>query len=258
MTLLNVYDRWKQNRYSARWASEHFLHIKALRKVREVRAQLADIATSRRLTMHSCGNDWDAVRQALCAGLFHNSAKAKGAAGLYANLRTGIEVRMSMRSLAHSIADSARTHTQCNLHPTSSLSLGAAGSDHYVVYQELVLTTKEYMRNVTIVDPYWLADLGKAFFSVKRLEFDSEGRRIEYTEAEEKAARERRAALARKSTVSTSAVPPRREVIGAAKPPRLTAEAADAMRESAASSAAVFGSMRAKKQAAKRKRRLGI
>jgi pre-mRNA-splicing factor ATP-dependent RNA helicase DHX38/PRP16 len=151
LTLLNVYERWKQNNYSARWSTEHFLHVKALRKVREVRGQLADIALQRKMMMHSCGNDWDVLRRALCAGLFHNSAKAKGAAGQYANMRTGLQI---------------------NLHPTSSLSLGAA-SDHYVIYQELVLTTKEYMRNVTIVDPLWLAELGSAFFSVKHADFDA-------------------------------------------------------------------------------------
>ena len=108
-----------------------FLHIKALRKVREVRSQLNDIAQQRRMVMQPCGtNNWDVLRKALCAGLFHNAASAKGASGQYAGLRTGLE---------------------CFLHPTSSLALGVSGE--YVIYQELVLTSKEYMRTVTIVDP---------------------------------------------------------------------------------------------------------
>merc|ERR1712000_432788 len=92
LTLVNVYERWKQHNYSARWASEHFLHIKALRKVREVRSQLNDIAQQRRMVMQPCGtNNWDVLRKALCAGLFHNAASAKGASGQYAGLRTGLE-----------------------------------------------------------------------------------------------------------------------------------------------------------------------
>jgi pre-mRNA-splicing factor ATP-dependent RNA helicase DHX38/PRP16 len=35
------------------------------------------------------------------------------------------------------------------------------------VYHELVMTTKEYMQCVTAVDPYWLAEMGPMFFSVK-------------------------------------------------------------------------------------------
>lgn len=59
-----------------------------------------------------------------------------------------------------------RTGTPCNLHPSSAL-YGLGFSADYVVYHELVLTTKEYMRCVTIVDPEWLADMGPMFFSIK-------------------------------------------------------------------------------------------
>lgn len=37
----------------------------------------------------------------------------------------------------------------------------------YVVYHELVMTSKEYMSCVTIVDPQWLAELGPMFFSIR-------------------------------------------------------------------------------------------
>jgi hypothetical protein len=37
----------------------------------------------------------------------------------------------------------------------------------YVVYHELVLTTKEYMMCATAVEPQWLAELGPMFYSVK-------------------------------------------------------------------------------------------
>lgn len=35
-----------------------------------------------------------------------------------------------------------------------------------VVYHELVLTTKEYMREVTTIDPRWLVEFSPAFFKV--------------------------------------------------------------------------------------------
>ena len=34
----------------------------------------------------------------------------------------------------------------------------------YVVYHELVMTTKEYMHTATAVDGYWLAELGPMFY----------------------------------------------------------------------------------------------
>ncbi|EKD00131.1 RNA helicase, Prp16p [Trichosporon asahii var. asahii CBS 8904] len=42
----------------------------------------------------------------------------------------------------------------------------------YVVYHELVLTSKQYMMCVTSVDPYWLAELGGVFFSIRERNFD--------------------------------------------------------------------------------------
>ncbi len=54
----------------------------------------------------------------------------------------------------------------CHLHPTSSL-YGLGYTPEYVVYHELVMTSKEYMQCVTAVDPHWLAEMGPMFFSVK-------------------------------------------------------------------------------------------
>lgn len=34
----------------------------------------------------------------------------------------------------------------------------------WVVYHELVLTTKEYMREVTAIDPKWLVEFAPAFY----------------------------------------------------------------------------------------------
>ena len=54
----------------------------------------------------------------------------------------------------------------CHLHPTSSL-YGMGYTPDYVVYHELVMTSKEYMQCVTAVDGHWLAELGPMFYSVK-------------------------------------------------------------------------------------------
>jgi hypothetical protein len=59
------------------------------------------------------------------------------------------------------------TGTPCHLHPSSSL-FGLGYTPDFVCYHELALTTKEYMRTVTAVEPEWLAELGPMFFSVKQ------------------------------------------------------------------------------------------
>jgi len=154
LTLLNVYQQWKMNKYSASWCAEHFLHYKALRKVQEIRTQIADILHKSHIDLVSCGSNWDVVRKAICAGYFHHTSKLKGI-GEYVNMITGMP---------------------CHLHPTSAL-YGMGFTPDYVVYHELVMTTKEYMQCVTSVDGNWLAELCPTFFSVKRSHVTREERR---------------------------------------------------------------------------------
>ena len=54
----------------------------------------------------------------------------------------------------------------CHLHPSSAL-YGLGYTPDYIVYHELVMTSKEYMQCVTAVEPEWLAELGPMFFSIK-------------------------------------------------------------------------------------------
>ncbi|PLW30386.1 hypothetical protein PCASD_21279 [Puccinia coronata f. sp. avenae] len=155
LTLLNTYTQWKTNGFNDLWASKHFLHPKLLRKAREVREQLVDIMKVQKLEVIACGTDWDIIRKCICAGYFHQAAKVKGI-GEYQNCRTGVPMQ---------------------LHPTSAL-YGLGFLPDYVVYHELILTSKEYMQCVTSVDPYWLAELGPAFFSVREQHFTEKDRRV--------------------------------------------------------------------------------
>merc|ERR1719277_1768271 len=62
LTMLNVYQQWTTNGFSAKWCTDHFVHQKSLKKVREVRGQLEEILQQQKLTPSSCGTDWDVGR----------------------------------------------------------------------------------------------------------------------------------------------------------------------------------------------------
>ncbi len=112
-----------------------------------------------KLTLKSCGTDWDVIRKCICSGYYHQAAKVKGI-GEYINLRTSVTVQ---------------------LHPTSAL-YGLGYLPDYVVYHELILTSKEYMSTVTSVDPHWLADLGGVFYSIKEKGYLGREKRVIETE----------------------------------------------------------------------------
>ncbi|KAG0650624.1 Pre-mRNA-splicing factor ATP-dependent RNA helicase prp16 [Hyphodiscus hymeniophilus] len=155
LTYLHVYSQWKSNGYSDGWCTRHFLHPKSLRRAKEIREQLGDIMKMQRMSMISCGTDWDVIRKCICSGYYHQAAKVKGI-GEYVNLRTSVTVQ---------------------LHPTSAL-YGLGYLPDYVVYHELILTSKEYMSTVTSVDPKWLAELGGVFYSVKEKGYSAREKRV--------------------------------------------------------------------------------
>jgi pre-mRNA-splicing factor ATP-dependent RNA helicase DHX38/PRP16 len=155
LTLLHVYNQWRMNGYSDGWCIRHFLHPKALRRAKEIREQLQDIMNIQQMKLVSCGTDWDIIRKCICSGYYHQAAKVKGL-GEYINLRTNVTVQ---------------------LHPTSAL-YGLGYLPDYVAYHELILTSKEYMSCVTSVDPHWLADLGRVFYSVKEKAYSAKDRRV--------------------------------------------------------------------------------
>jgi pre-mRNA-splicing factor ATP-dependent RNA helicase DHX38/PRP16 len=126
-----------------------------LRRAKEIREQLLDIMKMQRMSMISCGTDWDTIRKCICSGYYHQAAKVKGI-GEYVNLRTSVTVQ---------------------LHPTSAL-YGMGYLPDYVVYHELILTSKEYMSTVTSVDPRWLAELGGVFYSVKEKGYSAREKRV--------------------------------------------------------------------------------
>ncbi|KAL0483364.1 pre-mRNA-splicing factor ATP-dependent RNA helicase DHX38/PRP1 [Acrasis kona] len=145
LTLLYVYQQWKQHDYSMNWCNDHFIHYKAMRKVQEIRNQIADIIKKNGMQLTTCGQDWDVVRKAICSGYFHHAARLQGI-GEYRNMLTGMP---------------------CILHPTSAL-YGMGYTPDYVVYHELIMTSREYMQCVTSVDGSWLAEMAPTFFSVKK------------------------------------------------------------------------------------------
>ncbi|KIW21177.1 hypothetical protein PV08_01757 [Exophiala spinifera] len=141
LTLLNVYNAWKQSRYSDPWCFENFIQKRQIARARDVRQQLVSIMERYKHHIVSCGRNTLKVRQALCSGFFRNSARKDPQEG-YKTLIEGTPVYM---------------------HPSSSLFGKPA---EHVIFHTLVLTTKEYMHCTTVIEPKWLVEAAPTFFKV--------------------------------------------------------------------------------------------
>ncbi|KAI9890784.1 MAG: DEAH-box RNA helicase prp16 [Vezdaea aestivalis] len=153
VTFLHVYTDWVRNGRSDAWCMRNFLHSKTLRRAADIRAQLRDILVALKLEIKSCGTDWELIRKCVCAGFYYQAAKIKGV-DEYVNLRTSVAMK---------------------LHRTSALC-AKGDMPEYVVYHEVILTSKEYMSTVTAVDPLWLADMGHVFYELKQKDYSIDKR----------------------------------------------------------------------------------
>ncbi|MCJ1277596.1 DEAH-box ATP-dependent RNA helicase prp22 [Puttea exsequens] len=141
LTLLNVYNGWKQSKFSNPWCFENFIQARSMKRAKDVREQLVTIMERYKHRLVSCGRNTMKIRQALCSGFFRNAARKDPQEG-YKTLIEGTPVYM---------------------HPSSAMFGKPA---EHVIFHTLVLTTKEYMHQTTAIEPKWLVDAAPTFFKV--------------------------------------------------------------------------------------------
>ncbi|KAF9922003.1 DEAH-box ATP-dependent RNA helicase prp22 [Linnemannia zychae] len=141
LTLLTVYNAWKASKFSNPWCFENFIQARGMKRAQDVRKQLLGYMDRYNQDVVSCGKNYTKVRRALCGGMFRHAAKKDPQEG-YKTLVEG---------------------TPVYIHPSSSLF---NKNPEWVIYHELVMTTKEYMREVTAIEPKWLTEAAPTFFKV--------------------------------------------------------------------------------------------
>lgn len=139
LTLLAVYRGWEASKFSSPWCFENFVQARSMRRAQDVRKQLVTIMDRYRLLLISAGKNYKLICKAITAGFFTNTAKKDPSEGY----RTLVD------------------QNPVYIHPSSALF---NKNPEYVIYHELVLTTKEYMRSIMVIDAKWLTELAPNFY----------------------------------------------------------------------------------------------
>ncbi|XP_076311374.1 putative ATP-dependent RNA helicase DHX35 isoform X6 [Tachypleus tridentatus] len=143
ITLLNVYNAFIKENKSRKWCTQHFLNYKGLMRAEEIRKQLAKFLTKFKIPLVKTEGDVDAVCHCIVAGFFANSAYLHYS-GVYKTI--------------------CGDHT-LYIHPSSVLYSQKA--PQCVVFSEVLHTSKEYMRDVTAVEPSWLCELAPHYYQYR-------------------------------------------------------------------------------------------
>ncbi|KAF2401518.1 putative pre-mRNA splicing factor RNA helicase [Trichodelitschia bisporula] len=150
LTMLNAYHAFiaaqTEGEDMYKWCYEHFLNYRSLSQVVSVRSQLQRIMERQNIELVSTPFEdkqyWSNIQRALVSGFFMQVAKRDGSSN-----KTYKTVKDNQSVL---------------LHPSTTL-----GQDsEWVIYNEFVLTSKNYIRTVTAIKPDWLLDHSPEYYDL--------------------------------------------------------------------------------------------
>ncbi|XP_027091543.1 probable pre-mRNA-splicing factor ATP-dependent RNA helicase DEAH4 [Coffea eugenioides] len=144
--LLQIYEQWHRTDYNVDWCKDNNLQVRGMMFVKDVRKQLSQIMQKSakesldvrtRKGRRESQQDYKNLRKALCAG--------------YAN-------QLAERMIRHNGYRTIGFKSQLvQVHPSSVLRTDEEGMlPNYVVYHELIATTRPFMRNVCAVEMPWV------------------------------------------------------------------------------------------------------
>ena len=145
IALLNVYNSWRDADYSVAWCYENFVQQRTMKTARDIREQLEKLLERVEIEPSSNPNDLDSIKKCITSGFFYHTAKLQKN-GAYRTVKNPQTVA---------------------IHPSSGL---AKELPRWVVYFELVFTTKEYMRQVIEIKPEWLVEIAPHYYKRKEIE----------------------------------------------------------------------------------------
>lgn len=155
LTLLNAYHAYKSNGEDSKWCYDNFLNQRSLKSADNVRKQLKRTMEQFDLDLVSTNFEdksyYTNIRKAMVAGYFMQVAHLE---------RTGHYLTVKDNQVVQ-------------LHPSCCL-------DHkpeWVLYNEFVLTTRNYIRTCTEVKADWLLDCASQYYDLSNFP-NCEGKRV--------------------------------------------------------------------------------
>lgn len=154
-TLINVYRAYddllvkrklqqpgnnKHEKVLRNWCRENYINSRSLKHARDIHSQIRGHVQQMGLNISSCGDDMLQFRRCLAASFFLNAA-LRQPEGTYRALASAQVVQV---------------------HPTSVLF---RGKPECIIFNELIQTSKKFIRNVTRIDYSWLIELAPHYYS---------------------------------------------------------------------------------------------
>ncbi|KAG0344648.1 putative ATP-dependent RNA helicase dhr2 [Podila humilis] len=144
LTLLNTLRAYESVKGDRDWCRDNFINSRHMRHVMDVRKQLVEFCERAGMDpKKSCGHDLEIVLKCFLAGFFQNTALLQPDS-TYKSILGGLTV---------------------SIHPSSTLF---GKKREAIMYNELVFTTKHYIRGVSALESAWLSQAAPKYFGQRQ------------------------------------------------------------------------------------------
>jgi ATP-dependent RNA helicase DDX35 len=145
ISYLNIYNEFTSNGRIRSWSDKNFLNYNALLRVCEIRSRLLTTLTSRfKMKLVTADGDIECVLKCIVSGLFSNAA--------FLDPREGERVYKTVRG-DHKLF----------IHPSSVLNT-VRHPPKWVIFNEVLHTSQDFMRDLVSIDPKWLYEVAPKYF----------------------------------------------------------------------------------------------
>ncbi|XP_044270837.1 probable ATP-dependent RNA helicase DHX35 isoform X1 [Tribolium madens] len=140
ITYLNVYNAFVSSEMSREFCHKNFINYKSMKRVVEIRNRLEKMLVNYDVPIVSCQGVVEIICKCLVSGLFPNAAYLHYS-GVYKTVRGDIELFVHPDSVLYTIPQ-----------------------PQWVLFCEVMHTTKLFMRDLTVIKSDWLLELAPHFY----------------------------------------------------------------------------------------------
>lgn len=156
---MKAYTAFQTNGFDQKWCWNNYLSFRALKQASDIKKQLENILRAQGSKCYSAPatnpDYYVNIRKALLSGFFMQTAGImRGSNNTYMTLKDDQVVLM---------------------HPSTVIDY----KPEFVVYNEFMLTSKSYIRTVTVIDPEWLFEVAPEYFDLSEFPSSESKRRLD-------------------------------------------------------------------------------
>lgn len=163
LTLLEIWNQFATNGFSPQWCRDNFVQYRAMNRARNVRNQLARLCRKMNLYGEEEIEEQNGADSVIRMESMFRDERDRLKVRIMKSFARGFFANAAKLSRSGDYYQTLKKHQPVYVHPSSAL-FRMVPPPKYVIYNELMLTSKEFMRNCMPVSERWLGEYAPHYY----------------------------------------------------------------------------------------------